>query len=224
MRLSIIIPVLDEESTIASTLKSLGSFPVEAIVVDGGSQDRTADIAGQMQVRVIASSRGRARQMNTGAAAAQGDVLLFLHADTRLPSSAIGDVVSALDDPRYVGGRFDLRLDHSGIIFRLIGSLISLRSRLTRIATGDQAIFVRRGIFDAINGFPEIPILEGIAFCRNLKKMGKVACLRTQVVTSARRWQKDGVGRTILKMWVLKFLFLIGVSPFRLKRFYAEVR
>ena len=224
MRLSIIIPVLDEESTIASTLKSLGSFPVEAIVVDGGSQDRTADIAGQMQVRVIASSRGRARQMNTGAAAAQGDVLLFLHADTRLPSSAIGDVVSALDDPRYVGGRFDLRLDHSGIIFRLIGSLISLRSRLTRIATGDQAIFVRRGIFDAINGFPEIPILEDIAFCRNLKKMGKVACLRTQVVTSARRWQKDGVGRTILKMWVLKFLFLIGVSPFRLKRFYAEVR
>ncbi len=224
MRLSIIIPVLDEESTIASTLKSLGSFPVEAIVVDGGSQDRTADIAGQMQVRVIASSRGRARQMNTGAAAAQGDVLLFLHADTRLPPSAIGDVVSALDDPRYVGGRFDLRLDHSGIIFRLIGSLISLRSRLTRIATGDQAIFVRRGIFDAINGFPEIPILEDIAFCRNLKKMGKVACLRTQVVTSARRWQKDGVGRTILKMWVLKFLFLIGVSPFRLKRFYAEVR
>ena len=224
MRLSIIIPVLDEESTIASTLKSLGSFPVEAIVVDGGSQDRTADIAGQMQVRVIASSRGRARQMNTGAAVAQGDVLLFLHADTRLPSSAIGDVVSALDDPRYVGGRFDLRLDHSGIIFRLIGSLISLRSRLTRIATGDQAIFVRRGIFDAINGFPEIPILEDIAFCRNLKKMGKVACLRTQVVTSARRWQKDGVGRTILKMWVLKFLFLIGVSPFRLKRFYAEVR
>ncbi|TMA12244.1 MAG: glycosyltransferase [Deltaproteobacteria bacterium] len=224
MRLSIIIPVLDEESTIASTLKSLGSFPVEAIVVDGGSQDRTADIAGQMQVRVIASSRGRARQMNTSAAAAQSDVLLFLHADTRLPSSAIGDVVSALDDPRYVGGRFDLRLDHSGIIFRLIGSLISLRSRLTRIATGDQAIFVRRGIFDAINGFPEIPILEDIAFCRNLKKMGKVACLRTQVVTSARRWQKDGVGRTILKMWVLKFLFLIGVSPFRLKRFYAEVR
>jgi len=162
--------------------------------------------------------------MNTGAAAAQGDVLLFLHADTRLPPSAIGDVVLALDDPRYVGGRFDLRLDHSGIIFRLIGSLISLRSRLTRIATGDQAIFVRRGIFDAINGFPEIPILEDIAFCRNLKKMGKVACLRTQVVTSARRWQKDGVGRTILKMWVLKFLFLIGVSPFRLKRFYAEVR
>lgn len=224
MRVSIIVPVLDEESAIASTLDSLRSFSAELIVVDGGSQDRTADIARQMRVRVIDSCRGRSPQMNTGAAAASGDIVLFLHADTRLPSSAIGDVTSALNDPRCVGGWFDLKLDDTRYIFKLIGFLISLRSRLTRVATGDQAIFVRREIFEAMNGFPEIPILEDIVFCRNLKTMGKLACLGSQVVTSARRWRKDGVGRTILKMWALKLLFLIGVSPFRLKRFYAEVR
>lgn len=224
MRVSIIVPALDEENTIASTLEDLRSFPAEVIVVDGGSRDRTAEIARQMQVMVIASSRGRARQMNAGAAAAAGDALLFLHADTRLPSSAIEDVQSALNDPRHVGGRFDLKLDDDRTIFRLIGFLINLRSRVTKVATGDQAIFVRREIFQTISGFPEIPILEDVAFCRALKKMGKVACLRSRVATSARRWQKDGIGRTIVKMWALKFLFLIGVSPFRLKRFYAEVR
>jgi rSAM/selenodomain-associated transferase 2 len=224
MPVSIIVPVLDEESAIASTLENLRSLPAEVIVVNGGSRDRTALIARQMQVKVVDSPRGRATQMNAGAAAAAGDVFLFLHADTRLPASAIEDVVSALNDPRCVGGRFDLKLDDDRIVFRLIGVLISLRSRLSKIATGDQAIFVRREIFEAMTGFPEIPILEDVAFCRALKKKGKVACLRSQVVTSARRWQKDGVARTIVKMWLLKFLFLVGVSPFRLKRFYAEVR
>lgn len=224
MLVSIIVPVLDEESAIASTLEGLSPFPAEVIVVDGGSRDRTAEIARQMQVNVVDSPRGRARQMNAGAAAAAGDVFLFLHADTRLPASAIEDVGSALNDPGCVGGRFDLKLDDDRIVFRLIGVLISLRSRLSKIATGDQAIFVRRRVFEAMTGFPEIPILEDVAFCRALKKKGKVACLRSQVVTSARRWQKDGVTRTIVKMWAIKFLFLIGVSPFKLKRFYAEVR
>jgi rSAM/selenodomain-associated transferase 2 len=224
MRVSIVIPVLDEENTIASTLEELRSFPVEVIVVDGGSRDRTPEIARQMHVNVIASSRGRALQMNRGAAAAAGDALLFLHADTRLPPSAVEDVAAALKDSRCVGGRFDLKLDDDRIIFRLIGFLISFRSRMSKVATGDQAIFVRREIFQKMGGFPEIPILEDVAFCRALKKTGKVACLRSRVVTSARRWQKNGVGRTILKMWIIKFLYLIGVSPFRLKRLYAEVR
>jgi rSAM/selenodomain-associated transferase 2 len=224
MRVSIIVPVLDEESAIAATLENLQSFPAEVVVVDGGSSDLTAQIARQMQVKVIASSRGRARQMNAGAAAAAGDILLFLHADTRLPASAIEDVMAALEDSRYTGGRFDLKLDDERAIFKLIGFLISLRSRLSKIATGDQAIFVRRRVFEAMGGFREIPILEDVDFCRRLKQTGKVACLRSRVVTSARRWQKDGVVRTIVLMWLLKFLFLIGVSPFKLKRFYAEIR
>jgi rSAM/selenodomain-associated transferase 2 len=224
VRLSIIVPVLDEESAIAATLAGLKPFDAEVIVVDGGSTDGTADIARQNRVKVIASPRGRARQMNAGAAAAAGDVLLFLHADTRLPPSAIGDVTAALSDPRRIGGRFDLKLDDDRAVFRLIGFLISLRSRVSKVATGDQAIFVRREVFAALGGFREIPILEDVEFCRRLKRTGKIACLRSRVVTSARRWQKDGVARTIALMWLLKFLFLIGVSPFRLKRFYAEVR
>lgn len=224
MKVSIVVPVLDEESAIAAALCSLKPFDAEVIVVDGGSRDRTAEIARQNGVKLIASPRGRARQMNAGAAAATGDILLFLHADTRLPPSAIDEVTAALDDPRRVGGRFDLKLDDERAIFRLIGFLISLRSRVSKVATGDQAIFVRRGIFQAMGGFREIPILEDIDFCRRLKRMGKIACLRSYVVTSARRWQKDGVARTIVLMWLLKLLFLIGVSPFKLKRLYAEVR
>jgi rSAM/selenodomain-associated transferase 2 len=224
MRVSIITPVLEEEKAIESTLENLRSSRAEVIVVDGGSKDGTLEVARRMQVPVIVSSPGRARQMNAGAAVAQGDVLLFVHADTRLPPSAIDDITAALEDGRYVGGRFDVELDDNAPIFGLIGVLINFRSRLTGVATGDQAIFVRRTIFEALGGFPEIPIMEDISFSRNLKRIGKVACLRSRVVTSARRWQKHGIGRTILKMWALKVLFLIGVSPFRLKRFYVEVR
>jgi rSAM/selenodomain-associated transferase 2 len=224
MRVAVILPVLDEESTIASTLDALAPFPAEVIVIDGGSRDRTVDIAAERGVRVIPSRPGRARQMNAGARAARGDVLLFLHADTQLPPSAIADIGSALDDPRCAGGRFDLRLDSPRWIFSLIGFLISLRSRLSGVATGDQAIFVRRKVFEEIGGFPDIPIMEDIAFSRALKRKGRVACLRSQVVTSARRWEKEGVCRTILKMWILKLLYFAGVSPFRLRRFYADAR
>ncbi|MCZ6623802.1 MAG: TIGR04283 family arsenosugar biosynthesis glycosyltransferase [Deltaproteobacteria bacterium] len=225
MQISVIVPALNEEKTIASALEALRPLATEeVIVVDGGSSDCTRELAAQTEAVVLSSSRGRAEQMNQGARVAKGNVLLFLHADTRLPSSAMGDILAALKDSRYVGGRFDVRLDRRGWIFTLIGALINMRSRLTSVATGDQAIFVRRKIFEEVGGFPEIPLMEDIAFSRALKIKGRMACLRSQVVTSARRWEKEGVWRTILKMWALRLLFLAGISPFHLKRFYDSSR
>lgn len=220
-----IIPVLNEEKTIAAMLQRLRRLqPEEIIVVDGGSTDGTRDILEGMDIRVVTSPRGRAEQMNRGAKAAAGEVLLFLHADTILPPTAMGDIRAALEDPRFVGGRFDIELDGRHWMFRLIGTLISLRSRLTRVATGDQGIFVRGKVFENLGGFPQIPLMEDVAFSRMLKRSGRVACLRSRVVTSARRWEHKGVWRTILKMWALRLLFLAGVSPCRLKRFYGDAR
>lgn len=198
--------------------------PDEVIVVDGGSADRTREICRESGAVVLSSSPGRARQMNHGAQMAQGDVLLFLHADTQLPPFALTDIRSALEDPECVGGHFDVRLDKAEWLYRMIGTLISFRSRLTEVATGEQAIFVRRRIFEELGGFPDIPLMEDIAFSRMLKKKGRVSCLRSQVVTSARRWEKEGVWHTILKMWALRLLFLVGISSFRLKRFYGDAR
>ena len=225
MRISVILPVLNEESTIAATLHGVCALaPHEIIVVDGGSGDRTRAIGAQCGARVLMTSAGRARQMNRGALEATGDVLLFLHADTRLPASALLDIAAALSDPRYLGGRFDVKLDSDRCLLKVVGFMISLRSRLSKIGTGDQAIFVRREVFAEMGGFPDLPLMEDIAFCRMLKRQGEVACLRSKVVTSARRWEVDGVWRTILRMWTLKLLYLAGVSPARLKNFYADTR
>ena len=225
MNISVIVPVLNEEKSIAATLQALAPLqPYETIVVDGGSQDRTPEIAAEFGVKVIPSERGRARQMNRGAREASGDVLLFLHADTRLPPTAFSDIAGAMGDPRYVGGRFDVELDGKHWLLPLVGRLISYRSRLSKVATGDQALFVRREVFQRMGGFADIPLMEDIAFCRTLKRLGEVACLRSRVVTSARRWEVDGVWRTIFRMWTLKLLYLTGVSPARLKQFYADTR
>ena len=225
MNISVIVPVLNEEQRIAATLQELAPLaPHEIIIVDGGSKDRTREIAAQFDLNVVSSQRGRARQMNRGARDASGDVLLFLHADTRLPSSAFHDITDALYDPRCLGGRFDVELEGRHWMLPIVARMISYRSRVTKVATGDQAIFVRREVFKKMGGFPDIPLMEDTALCRALKRMGGVACLRSRVVSSARRWEADGVWRTIFTMWLLKLLYLAGVSPSRLKQFYADTR
>lgn len=225
MRLSVVVPALDEAGQIAATLASArGPGVAEVIVVDGGSGDDTAALARAAGATVLAAERGRARQMNAGAAAATGDVLLFLHADTRLPAGFAVAVADALADPAVVGGRFDLRLEPATPFLDLTAALINLRSRLTRIATGDQALFVRRDVFAALGGFEDLPLMEDVAFSRALKRRGRIACLRERVATSSRRWQRDGPLRTVLLMWWLRFLYWCGVPADRLKQRYADTR
>ncbi len=156
--------------------------------------------------------------MNAGARASHGDALVFVHADTLVPTTFARDIAAALSDPAVVGGRFDVRLDESGLPYRIIGAMISLRSRISRTGTGDQAIFVRRDVFDSLGGFPELELCEDLEFSRRLKRAGRVACLRTRVTTSARRWSRDGVARTVVKMWMIRAMYLMGVPPARLKR------
>lgn len=225
MKVSVIIPVLNEERTIVTTLRAVVALaPHEIIVVDGGSSDRTRELCGSFDVKLLSAERGRARQMNSGARQATGDVLVFLHADTRLPETALADIELALSDRRCIGGRFDVDLEGSHPMLKVVGALINFRSRITRVGTGDQAIFVRRRIFEQAGGYPDIPLMEDVAFCRALKRLGPIACLRSRVATSARRWENDGVWRTILRMWALKALYFAGVAPTRLKHFYGDTR
>lgn len=219
------MPTLDEEHALDATVAAARQPGLlEIIVVDGGSRDNTVDVARACADRVLRGGRGRAAQMNTGAAAARGDVLLFLHADTHLPPGCHQAIMRALAPDDVVGGRFDLRLDATGIPYRIVERMISLRSRLTRVATGDQAIFARRSVFERLGGFPPLPLMEDIAFCRALKRAGRIACLRERVVTSARRWQRHGVVRTVLLMWMLRAAYYAGVSPARLARAYSDAR
>lgn len=227
MTISVIIPTLNEEQTIQATLAGLHHPAIsEILVVDGGSQDGTPEkvAAAAPTAKVSTAPRGRARQMNAGAATAKGDVLLFLHADTLLPPTAPDDIQAALADPEVAGGRFDARLDCDRGLYWIVCRMMSWRSRLTGIATGDQAIFVRRKVFEAIGGFPDIPIMEDVSFSKRLKRAGRVAALRSCVVTSRRRWERHGPVRTILLMWWLRLLFFLGVSPERLKQWYADTR
>ncbi|MGH3054187.1 MAG: TIGR04283 family arsenosugar biosynthesis glycosyltransferase, partial [Gaiellaceae bacterium] len=174
--------------------------------------------------RVLAAPRGRARQMNAGAAQACGDILLFLHADTLVPAGFAGAVTAACAAPGIVGGRFDVRLEPSSPLIHLTGELINRRSRLTHVSTGDQAIFIRREAFEQLGGYADIPLMEDIDLSKRMKRVGTIACLRQRVTTSARRWQKNGVVRTILLMWSLRALYFFGVSPARLQRVYAHTR
>ena len=220
-----IVPALDEAEALPATLARVRAAPIhELIVVDGGSRDATRAVAAPLADRVLATSAGRARQMNAGAAVATGDVLLFLHADTALPAAFDRAVAAALADPSVVGGRFDVRLEGASRGLRLVAAAINLRSRVTRIATGDQAIFVRRTVFEALGGYPAIPLLEDVSLMRALKRAGRIACLRETVATSARRWDERGVARTVVLMWTLRLGYALGVSPARLLRLYRDVR
>lgn len=225
--LSIIIPTLNEAGGIAAALAPLADLRArgcEVVVVDGGSTDDTPRRAGPGCDRVLAASRGRALQMNAGARAARGDRLLFLHADTRLPGDADRLVAAALDGGRRLWGRFDVTIDGPSVWFGVIGAMMNLRSRLTGIATGDQAIFCTRAAFVSAGGFPEIPLMEDIAFSRLMLRQSRPACLRERVVTSGRRWERGGILRTVLLMWRLRLGYFLGADPQRLARRYEDVR
>jgi rSAM/selenodomain-associated transferase 2 len=219
--------MLNEERAIAMTLKAIrrGAPAAEIIAVDGSSSDQTVAIARSLADRVITSARGRACQMNAGAQVATSpDGLVFVHADTIVPTDFARQIETALQDASVGGGRFDITLDAGAWRYRMLAKMINIRSRLMRSATGDQAIFVRREIFTRLGGFPEIALCEDIELVRRLRRAGRMACLRATVLTSARRWREHGFVRTVLRMWTIKTLFLLGVSPDRLSHCYRDAR
>ena len=221
--LSIIIPVLDEAGTIVAALEAVAPVRArgaEIIVVDGGSADGTVALSRAHADRVVASARGRALQMNAGAALARGKVLLFLHADTRLPPDADRLIVEGLARSGRGWGRFDVTIDGRHPLLPLVAASMNARSRATGIATGDQAIFMTRTAFDAAGGFPEIALMEDIAFARRLKRLSPPLCLRARVTTSGRRWEARGVLCTIVLMWRLRLAYFFGASPDELARRY----
>jgi len=222
MRLSVIVPALDEADTIERTLADLSALPIrgdEIIVVDGGSSDATIARALPYADRVIDAPRGRARQMNAGADAAAGKALWFVHADTRIPARAGEAVQTALDSGRE-WGRFDVRLSGRGVSLRVVERMMNLRSCVTGIATGDQGIFVTRRAFDAVGGYPDIPLMEDIALSKALRARGRPVCLKTPLVTSSRRWERNGVWPTVLFMWRLRLAYALGADPADLARRY----
>ena len=235
MTISVVMPVLNEAQALAVTLRHTLSLGFdELILVDGGSTDGTIELAQAVatssprhspcSMTIITAPAGRADQMNAGAAVAQGDILLFLHADTLLPNDARLEITNALADPAVVAGRFDVRFDRDTLLSRTIARLMNLRSRWTGMMTGDQALFVRTSTFRTLGGFAAIPLMEDLELSRRLKRAGTVAALRIQVVTSYRRWAHCGPIRTIVRMWGLRLLYWLGVSPHRLARYYRPVR
>ena len=222
MRLSIVIPVLDEAAGIETNLAALAPLReggAEVIVVDGGSADGTAEKARPLADRVLAVPRGRASQMNAGAAVAQGDVLLFLHADTRLPRDADEQVFAVLAGGA-PWGRFNVRIEGTHPMLAVVAWFMNRRSRLTGVATGDQAIFVARAAFARVGGFAVQPLMEDVELSRRLKRIGRPACLRARVCTSGRRWEQRGVWRTIILMWRLRWRYWRGESARRLAEAY----
>ena len=223
-QLSIIIPVLDEAPGIAQALTALAAFrqrDAEVIVVDGGSRDGTMELARPLVDRMIAAPRGRGAQMNAGAAVAQGDVLLFLHADTTLPPDADRLLLDAMRDPTWQWGRFDVRIEGESPLLAMVAGLMNWRSMITGIATGDQAMFATRAAFAQAGGFPDIPLMEDIALSKRLKRIGRPLCLAARVTTSGRRWERHGIVRTVLLMWRLRLAFYFGAEPAALARRYG---
>jgi rSAM/selenodomain-associated transferase 2 len=223
MRIGVIIPALNEAPGLPHTLAPLSDWPSrghELILVDGGSQDTTASIAAAAGMHVVNSAKGRARQMNAGAAVSTAEILLFLHADTRLPAAADQLISRGLSTGPYAWGRFDVQIHGRARMFPLISAMINLRSRLSGIATGDQALFMTRAAFAAVGGFPDLPLMEDVEICKRLKRHSRPLCLRQRVATSGRRWETRGVWRTIVLMWRLRFAYWRGTPAEQLARLY----
>jgi rSAM/selenodomain-associated transferase 2 len=217
----LVIPVLNEAAGIVRALQALAPLRArghEVIVVDGGSDDGTPELARAFADRVLAGPHGRALQMNAGAGAASGAALLFLHVDVRLPQGADRMLLDALEASTW--GRFDVTLDSPRPLLWLVGAMMNLRSRLTGIATGDQAIFVRRDAFESVGGYPEIPLMEDVELSARLRRLGRPACLRARALVSARRWEACGALRTIVLMWRLRMAYFFGADPRRLAERY----
>ncbi len=225
--LSVIVPVWMEAASVVDTLEALQPVRArghEVIVVDAGSSDGTAERARPLCDRVLQSDKGRAVQMNAGAAVARGDLLLFLHADTRLPPGAL-EQLTAFVQSRRAWGRFDVRLTGKRPLFRVIAWFMNQRSRLTGICTGDQALFVRRDVFEALAGFAPLPLMEDVELSRRLCLVSRPFCIREPVLTDSRRWQKHGAWRTIFLMWRLRWRYWRGESPESLAQVYrSDVR
>lgn len=225
--LSVIVPVWMEAAGVTDTLRALQPIRArghEVVVVDAGSTDRTVELARPLCDRVVVSEKGRALQMNAGAAAANGDLLLFLHADTRLPANSLEHLTSFIRSRR-AWGRFDVRLSGERPLFRVIAWFMNQRSRLTGICTGDQAMFVRRDAFDALGGFQPMPLMEDVEFSRRLCLVSRPFCIKEPVVTDSRRWQTHGAWRTIFLMWQLRWRYWRGESPESLAQIYrSDVR
>jgi rSAM/selenodomain-associated transferase 2 len=225
MKISIIIPVLNEAALIPETLSALQPLRAaghELILVDGGSDDGTITLSERFADQIIRSSKGRSRQMNTGANLAKGEIFLFLHSDTLLPEGADHLIIKGMERGRKRWGRFDVRLSGRHFLLRIVEWLMNWRSRITGIATGDQAIFVQKKLFETVGGFPKIDLMEDIALSRLLKRYSPPLCLRQKVVTSSRRWQRKGILRTVLLMWFLRLAYFYKTDPRRLAQLYES--
>jgi rSAM/selenodomain-associated transferase 2 len=225
--ISIIVPTLNEAAILEHSLEPLQRLREqghEVIIVDGGSGDHTPALASPYADQVISAGRGRALQMNRGARAANGSLLWFLHADTRIPMQAAEEIIKAIGAKgSYRWGRFDVRLSGDHWLLRLIARMMNLRSRLTGIATGDQGIFIQQGLFKSIGGYSEIPLMEDIDLSKRLKSLAAPYCSPECLVTSSRRWEANGIVRTILLMWYLRLGYFFGRSPERLAGIYREL-
>lgn len=224
---SIVVPVLNEAAMLPELLDRLANLDGrwEIVVCDGGSTDATADIAETHAARptLVRAPRGRAAQMNAGAAAARGEALLFLHADTSLPEQAYSELVRTLGDPTVLGGNFALRFDGGDRFSRVLGAWYALQRR-ARVYYGDSAIWLRRATFDRLGGFRALAIMEDYDLVRRLERSGRTACLDGPAITSARRWRRLGLPRTIASWVLIRWLFIAGASPARLARLYPHVR
>ena len=223
MRISIIIPVLNEAALIVQTLSTLQPLRAEGhevILVDGGSDDATVLLSEPWVDQIIRMSKGRSRQMNAGAKSARGEILLFLHTDTLLPEEADQLIINGMRRGGRKWGRFDVRLSGQHFSLRIIEWLMNWRSRITGIATGDQGIFVQRELFEKLGGFPNIKLMEDITLSKFLKRDGPPLCLWHRVITSSRRWEKNGIFRTVLLMWHLRLAYFLGSDPSRLAQIY----